>query len=42
MYIKTPEVKDFDKQVIDKKIRTFRRLKHINETTTRSYTFALF
>jgi hypothetical protein len=33
----TAEVKYFDKQLIDKKIRTFKRLKHIKEITTPIY-----
>ena len=34
--LNTKEVNGFDKQLIDTKIKTFRRLKHIKETTTLS------
>ena len=34
--INMAEVSGFDKQLIDKKVRTFRRLKHTKETTTLS------
>ena len=35
-HILEAEVNGFDKQLIEKKMRTFRRLKHIKETTTLS------